>query len=103
MTVINTMCYIIQNNMEENKVLSKEEFEDLLQNNHGKEIINPIYPNKYKSFRRALRRGHITPNGTPIPRRPFNNRKPTAGRKENELKKTIYNEYKEYLKRTSTE
>ena len=46
----------------------------------------------FKSVGRALRRGHITPYGTIIPRRPFNNRKHTAGREMNESKKRIYAE-----------
>lgn len=89
--------------MEENNVLSKGEFEKLLQSNHGKETIEEeyfSYPSKYKSFRRAFRRGHCTINGTIIPRRPFNNRKPTPGRMENESKKLIYAEYKRYLEKT---
>jgi len=46
----------------------------------------------FKSVGRALRRGHITPYGTLIPHRPFNNRKATAGREMNESKKRIYAE-----------
>lgn len=89
--------------MEEGKLLSKEEFKDFLKENHGKERLDPIMPNtKYKSFRRALRRGHILMDGTIIPTRPFNNRKVTAGRMENESKKIIYKAYKQYVKKTNT-
>ena len=91
--------------MEENKLLSKEEFEDMIRNNHGKENIdeiNFVYQGKYKSLRRAFRRGHCTINGTIIPRRPFNNRKPTPGRMENESKKMVYAAYKRYIEKTKT-
>lgn len=49
---------------------------------------------KFKSVRRAIRRGHADLyTGLPFPRRPFSNRKPTPGRKLNELKKSIYEQY----------
>ena len=47
---------------------------------------------KYKSVWRAMRRGHVSPHGIVYPSRPFNNRKPTRGRKINEDKKVIYAE-----------
>ena len=49
---------------------------------------------KYRSVRRAMRRGHISPLGELYPRRPFNNRKPTPGRKFNEDRKDIYEQIK---------
>lgn len=49
---------------------------------------------KFKSVRRAIRRGHVSPIGEIYPRRPFNNRKP-KGRKINELKKVIYGRLKQ--------
>ena len=46
---------------------------------------------KFKSVRRAIKRGHVDLFfGIVYPRRPYNNRKPTAGRAHNELKKRIY-------------
>lgn len=45
---------------------------------------------KFKSVRRAQRRGHVTPWGTIAPKRPFNNRKRTDGRAEQLLKERIY-------------
>lgn len=49
---------------------------------------------KFKSIRRAIRRGRIDLyTGIPFPNRPFSNRKPTMGRKFNELKKKIYGQY----------
>ena len=39
-----------------------------------------------------MSRGHVSPHGVVYPSRPFNNRKPTLGRKINEDKKGIYAE-----------
>lgn len=50
---------------------------------------------KFKSVRRAIRRGHVSPIGEILPRRPFNNRKPTKGRYINESKKIIYGRLKQ--------
>lgn len=58
--------------------------------------ILPRWPNysavsKFKSVRRAIRRGHIDiVFGIIYPNRPFNNRKPTGGRAHNQLKRKIY-------------
>lgn len=49
---------------------------------------------KFRSIKRAIRRGKIDLyTGLPFPKRPFSNRKPTIGRKLNELKKRIYGQY----------
>ena len=45
---------------------------------------------KFKSVKRAIRRGHVSPIGEVYPNRPFNNRKPTKGRSFNKKKKLIY-------------
>ncbi len=46
---------------------------------------------KFRSIRRAIRRGKVDLfTGVVYPRRPFNNRKPTPGRKFNESRKEIY-------------
>lgn len=62
---------------------------------------------KFKSIRRAIRRGLVSPSGTICPKRPFNNRANTSRRKGhhsrvmNEVKKSIYEQLKhrraEYL------
>lgn len=62
---------------------------------------------KFKSIRRAIRRGLVSPSGTICPKRPFNNRANTSRRKGhhsrvmNEVKKSIYGQLKhrraEYL------
>ena len=45
---------------------------------------------KYKSIRRAINRGHVIPTGFIIPKRPFNNRQRTSGRKMQITKERIY-------------
>nr|DAI45481.1 MAG TPA: hypothetical protein [Bacteriophage sp.] len=45
---------------------------------------------KFKSVKRAIRRGHVSPIGEVLPRRPYNNRKSTEGRYLNEVKRGIY-------------
>lgn len=52
---------------------------------------------KFKSIRRAIRRGNANIYGEIFPKRPFNNRKPTRGRSMNEDKKRIYGEIKRTL------
>lgn len=62
---------------------------------------------KFKSIRRAIRRGLVSPSGTICPKRPFNNRANTSRKKGhhsrvmNEVKKSIYGQLKhrraEYL------
>ena len=64
--------------------------------NDFNEGIIPKYTNyyavsKFKSIRRAIKRGHVDlVTGVIYPKRPFNNRKPTLGRLRNETKKKIY-------------
>ena len=50
---------------------------------------------KFKSVRRAIRRGHVSPIGEPYPNRPFNNRKPSKGRSFNQKKNLIYDRLKQ--------
>lgn len=46
---------------------------------------------KFKSVRRAIKRGKVDLfTGIVYPRRPFNNRKPTKGRRFNESRREIY-------------
>lgn len=62
-------------------------------NNGILHIFNYNGVDKFKSIRRAIRRGKVDLfTGVVYPRRPFNNRKPTKGRKFNESKKNIYGE-----------
>lgn len=48
---------------------------------------------KFKSIRRALRRGHLAMDGTIYPKRPFNNRKDKSFE---DIKRIIYNNIKVY-------
>ena len=49
---------------------------------------------KFKSIKRAIRRGHVDLyTGIIFPNRPSNNRRPTKGRWLNELKKRVYGQY----------
>ena len=45
---------------------------------------------QFKSIKRAIRRGNAAPNGEVYPKKPYNCRKATPGRKTNQLKKQIY-------------
>ena len=64
-------------------------------------IINYSGINKFRSIKRAIRRGLISPFGDIYPKRPFNNRANMSNRKSkhsrvyNELKKSIYVRYKQ--------
>lgn len=92
--------------MEEKKIqrelMSEAEFETYLHNN-----VNPsIYlaATKFKSVRRAIKRGHVTPRGFLLPSRPFSNRGNTCKRGKhsralNEEKKRIYARIIEYRKK----
>ena len=91
--------------------ITKEEFTEELEAGRAKvreAIINSFenkneLPNwnnfnavsKFKSVRRAIRRGHIDIfTGIIYPTRPFHNKKISNGRKFNELKKKIYGQFK---------
>lgn len=50
---------------------------------------------KFKSIRRAQRRGHVTPFGIIAPKRPFNNRCRTLGRSLQKNKENIYEQIKQ--------
>lgn len=84
----------------ERDLMSQEEFEKYLAENSGLKTFEAV--SKYKSVNRAIRRGHVVPNGLIVPKRPFNNRantnkrKGTHSRKTNELKKQIYEQFRQY-------
>lgn len=85
-------------NVVEKKPMTNEEFKEYIESFHdlgsGLHLHTFQAIKKYKSIRRAFRRGHISKYGEIYPIRPFNNRKPTNGRATNELKKKIYGELK---------
>lgn len=89
----------------ERSLMSQEEFEKYLAENSGLKTFEAV--SKFKSVNRAIKRGHVTPNGLIIPKRPFNNRANTSKRKgvhsrrTNELKKQIYEQIKQYQRRAA--
>ena len=92
----------------ERDLMSQEEFEDYI--SRGIIVLHLITydgVHRFKSIRRAMRRGHVTTEGIIMPRRPFNNKANTSKRKgvhsrnTNELKKRIYGQFKQYQRRAS--
>jgi hypothetical protein len=103
-------------NLVERALMSEEEFKKYL-GNKADIVEDPLTETlnlrdyravgKFKSIRRAIRRGLVSPSGTICPKRPFNNRANTSRRKGhhsrvmNEVKKSIYEQLKhrraEYL------
>lgn len=95
--------------MEEQKVIerplmSEEEFKDYMENNKV-DIVGDFYKKgifhlrtyeavgKFKSIRRAIKRGHVSLDGVIFPNRPFNNAK--YGKSSlNNRKKMIYEQLK---------
>ena len=99
-----------QNKMIERELMPLEEFKKYVsykdkpvRDNPSIEIdldhfVNFEAVKRFRSVRRAFRRGHISPYGEIYPKRPFSNKKPTRGRAMNELKKKIYGELKSQRK-----
>lgn len=89
----------------ERDLMSQEEFDKYLTEHSGLKTFEAI--SRFKSVNRAIRRGHVAPNGLIIPKRPFNNRANTSKRKgvhsrgTNELKKQIYEQFKQYQRRAA--
>lgn len=75
----------------ERPVMTEEEFKEYIKAGSLR-IFEAV--RKFRSVKRAMRRGHVSPIGEPYPNRPFNNRKPTPGRSFNEKKKLIYGRLK---------
>lgn len=82
--------------MEEKKIV-EEKVEKKPIINEGMPINLKIFDgvSKFKSIRRAMRRGHVTPWGTVAPKRPFNNRSRKKGTRPLEIEKErIYGQLK---------
>ena len=95
----------------ERPLMGEEEFKDYLKDNRV-DIVKDFYENnilhlrtheavkRFKSVRRAIRRGHVSLDGIIFPKRPFNNKANTCKRKGhhsraiNERKKIIYEQLK---------
>lgn len=54
-------------------------------------LMNFMGVNKYKSIRRAIRRGHVSMFGDLYPKRPFNNR----GTEDSLIRRQIYGEIRQ--------
>lgn len=97
-------------NMEEQKLverplMSEGEFKDYMEKNRV-DIVGDFYErgilhlrtyeavSRFKSVRRAIRRGHISLDGVIYPKRPFNNAKHKKG-SLNDEKKRIYEQLKQ--------
>lgn len=93
------------------KPMDSEEFDNYLEFNRASRVMGDLNKgilhldsfastSKYKSIRRAIKRGNVSYNGIDFPSRPFNNRANTSNRKNthsrvtNELKKMYYEQYK---------
>lgn len=104
-----------QEKMKEIPLMSDDQFKEYMENNRVdvlKDLENGILHlrtyeavGKFKSIRRAIRRGHVSPFGEIYPKRPFNNKANTSKKKGihsrplNELKKQIYEQLKYRQKR----
>ena len=103
-------------NMEEQKLVERplmgeEEFKDYLEDNRV-DIVKDFYEDnilhlitfnavkRFKSVRRAIRRGHISLDGVIYPKRPFNNVKYKKG-SLNDKKKRIYEQLKHRQRKTA--
>lgn len=88
----------------ERPLMSEKEFKDYMKNNRV-DIVGDFYErdilhlrtyeavSRFKSVRRAIRRGHVSLDGFIYPKRPFNNAK--HGRNSlNDRKKMIYEQLK---------
>lgn len=86
-------------------LMSEEVFKSTLEEKKGEYLSNIVNDlnkgilhifnfngaDKFKSVRRAIKRGKVDiVTGVIYPKRPFNNRKPTLGRRFNESRKEIY-------------
>lgn len=80
------------------KTMNKQEYINGILEDFDKGILrisNYSGVRKFKSVRRAIRRGAADLfTGIVYPRRPFNNRKATPGRRFNESRKEIYGRLK---------
>lgn len=95
----------------ERSLMNEEEFKDYLEKNRV-DVVGDFYERnilhlvtyeavgKFKSIRRAIRRGHVSLEGIIFPKRPFKNKANTCKRKKhhsgtiNERKKMIYEQLK---------
>lgn len=98
--------------VKERPLMSVEEFKDYVAKNKSN-VVEDLFEkgilhiqslegvSKFKSVRRAIKRGNVSLEGVIYPKRPFNNRKNSSRRKDihsrviNEKKKAIYGQIKQ--------
>ena len=95
----------------ERPLMSEGEFKDYMEKNRV-DIVGDFYErgilhlrtyeavSRFKSVRRAIRRGHISLDGVIYPKRPFNNVKYKKG-SLNDKKKRIYEQLKHRQRKTT--
>ena len=96
----------------ERPLMGEEEFKDYLKDNRV-DIVKDFYENdvlhlrtydavkRFKSVRRAIRRGHVSLDGVIYPKRPFNNAKHKKG-SLNDEKKRIYEQLKHRQRKSAS-
>lgn len=90
----------------ERPLMSEEEFKDYMEKNRV-DVVGDFYErnilhlrtfgavSKFKSVRRAIKRGHVSLDGFVFPKRPFNNRSRKKGARPLEIEKErIYEQLK---------
>ena len=95
----------------ERPLMSEREFKDYMEKNRV-DIVGDFYErgilhlrtyeavSRFKSVRRAIRRGHVSLDGVIYPKRPFNNAKHKKG-SLNDEKKRIYEQLKHRQRKTA--
>lgn len=95
----------------ERPLMSEGEFKDYMEKNRV-DIVGDFYErgilhlrtyeavSRFKSVRRAIRRGHISLDGVIYPKRPFNNAKHKKG-SLNDEKKRIYEQLRHRQRKTA--
>ena len=95
----------------ERPLMSEGEFKDYMEKNRV-DIVGDFYErdilhlrtyeavSRFKSVRRAIRRGHISLDGVIYPKKPFNNAKHKKG-SLNDEKKRIYEQLKHRQRKTA--
>ena len=95
----------------ERPLMGEEEFKDYMEKNRV-DIVGDFYErgilhlrtyeavSRFKSVRRAIRRGYISLDGVIYPKRPFNNAKHKKG-SLNDEKKRIYEQLKHRQRKTA--
>ena len=78
----------MEENIKEVAPVSEQEFENYLGNTLNLQNFECV--KRFRSVKRAFKKGHITSYGYILPNRPFNNKKHTKGREANIEKKRLW-------------